>query len=143
MSSDSPIVVGNHVVIPTEELTWRFVPSGSPGGQHANRSNTRAELSWDLSSSGVITDDVRQRLSDRLGGRMAGGVITIAVDETRSQWRNRSIARKRLAELIAEALAPETPRRPTRPTRASRLRRREEKRRRADTKRLRRRPERE
>ncbi len=138
---DDDLDVGRGLVIPAAELQWRFTTSGGPGGQHANKAATRAELSWDLSASAAIDDRVRQRLLDRLGNRAAGGVVTVAVDETRSQWRNRSIARRRLAELLFDALREEAPRRPTRPTRAARKRRLESKKRRGMLKRLRRPPD--
>lgn len=141
MSADGPIVVREGFVIPGSELTWRYGPSGGPGGQHANRSNTRAELSWPLLTSPSISEDLRQMLIGRLGGRVRAGAVTVSVDETRSQWQNRSLARRRLAELLADASRPETPRRATKPHFMARQRRLERKRQRAETKRLRRRPE--
>ncbi len=124
-------------MIPAEELQWRFGPAGGPGGQHANRAHTRVELRFDLAASRAFPADVKRRMRERLGTDL----VTVTVDETRSQWRNRSIARRRLADRLADAAHRPRPRRPTRPTRASRRRRREAKRRRAETKRLRRRPE--
>ncbi len=138
---DDDLVVRDDLVIPAAELQWRFTTSGGPGGQHANKAATRAELSWDLAASPTVDPATRRRLQDRLGSHLAGGVVTVAVDETRSQWRNRSIARRRLAELVFDALREEAPRRPTRPTRAAKRRRLESKRRRGVLKRLRRPPD--
>ena len=87
-----------------------------------------------------MPDETKERLGAKLIGRVRDGVIVVTVDDTRSQWRNRAIARDRLASMLSDALAPKRTRRPTRPTRASRTRRLETKRRRGDLKRLRGRP---
>ncbi len=129
-------------VIPEAELAWTFGPTGGPGGQHANRSNTRAELHFDLGSTEVFPSEVRDRMAEVLKNRIVEGVITVVADETRSQWRNRAAARRRLAHLLADAALPPKTRRPTKPSRASKQRRVDEKKRRSETKRLRRRPER-
>ncbi len=130
------------LVIPEGELSWRFTTSGGPGGQHANRSATRAVLSFDIARSGALDDELRTRLLSRVVGTDAGGVVAVAVDESRSQWRNRQIARRRLAGILRDALAPEPPpRRETTPPRSARKGRVEAKRRRGVTKRLRRPPE--
>lgn len=131
--------VGHHV-IPAAELQWRFGTSGGPGGQHANRSQTRAELRFDLSQSSAFPTEVRSRMLERLGNRARDGVLSVVSDETRSQWRNRAAARRRLAGLLEEALRAPTTRRPTRPSRRARARRVDEKRRRGEVKRLRRPP---
>jgi ribosome-associated protein len=124
------------LVIPAAELTERFMPSGGPGGQHANRASTRVELRFDVTSSAVLSDRQRQRLLDRLGEE-----VRVVVDEERSQSRNRDIARKRLAGRIANALVVEPPRRATKPTRGSKRRRLDAKKRRSELKQQRRRPE--
>lgn len=141
MTADGPLRVAADLTIPATELRWRFDPSGGPGGQHANKAATRAEVSWDVVRSGAVTEEVRSRLLERLGGRAPGGVITISVDETRSQWRNRVIARRRLAAMLDEALRPEAERVATRMPASARRRRLERKRRRAELKRGRRTPE--
>ncbi len=133
--------VDERLTIPAAELSWRFTTSGGPGGQHANRSNTRAELSYDIRASEVLDDDTRARLLRGLGERAPGGVVTVAAGESRSQWRNRQLARRRLRELLADALRVRKRRRPTRPSGSARRRRLEEKRRRGDVKRLRRDPD--
>lgn len=137
-----PLRVARDLVIPAAELRWRFDPSGGPGGQHANRSATRVELSFDLGASPSLPDDLRDHMLSRLGTRARNGVIVVTVDESRSQWRNRVIARRRLAEALRGAAGgPRRTRIPTRPTRAARRRRLEMKRRRSETKKLRRRPD--
>lgn len=127
--------------IPEGELSWRFDPSGGPGGQHANRSATRVELRFDVSVSSVFDEDTRERLLARLASRLVDGALVVTVEDTRSQARNRDIARQRLDALLTDAAAPEPPpRKPTKPSRRVRRRRAERKRARAETKRLRRKP---
>lgn len=123
-------------VIPLSELEWKFTASGGPGGQHANRSNTRAEVRFDVAGSPSLLEVHRERLLERLGP-----VVRVTADDERSQLRNRDLALERLRGRLAEALRVERTRRPTAPTRASQQRRLESKKRRSDVKRLRRPPE--
>jgi ribosome-associated protein len=127
--------------VPEAELEWSFDTSGGPGGQHANRASSRARLSFDITASAAFPDAVAEVLLARSGAR--NGVVTIAVDDTRSQWRNRALARQRLASMLESALEPRQQRRPSSPSRSARRHRLDEKRRRAEIKRLRRRPARE
>lgn len=124
------------LVIPAVELTERFTPSGGPGGQHANRTSTRVELSFDVTASAVLSEGQRARLTDRVGE-----VVRVVVDDERSQARNREIARLRMARRIRDALAVEVPRRATKPTSGSKRRRLDDKKRRSELKQQRRRPE--
>jgi ribosome-associated protein len=127
--------------IPDAELVERFSRSSGPGGQSVNTTDSRVELSWDIARSAALDDIQRARLLDRLGGRLVDGVITIAASEHRSQLRNRTAARGRLHNLVAEALEPPAPpRRATRPSRAAKARRLEAKRRTGELKSSRRRP---
>ncbi len=132
--------VTDDLAIPAAELAWRFDAAGGPGGQHANKAATRAELSFDLGRSTVVDDHARSRMLSSLGTRATNGVVTVSADDTRSQWRNRQLARRRMAELLRESMRRPRPRRATRPTPAARRNRVEAKRRRSETKRLRRRP---
>jgi ribosome-associated protein len=130
------------VVVPDDELRWRFSRSSGPGGQSVNTSDSRVELSYDV-AGGSLPRHLRERALDRLAGRLVDGVLTVAASEYRSQHRNREAARARLAEVLTDATAPPpAKRRPTRPTRGSRERRLAGKKRRGETKALRRRPER-
>jgi ribosome-associated protein len=132
---DEPLAVRPGLVIPAAELDERFSPSGGPGGQHANRAHTRVELRVDLTTCSVLTEHQRARLVERFGDD-----VRVVVDEERSQLRNRSIARERLAARLRAALVPTRTRRATRPTKGSRQRRLEGKRQRSQVKRDRRRP---
>jgi len=131
--------VNNWLLIPAGELRERFSRSSGPGGQSVNTADTRVELSFDVARSAVLPAYAKERIRERLGGRMSDGVLTLVASEQRSQLQNRQVARARLAGLIREALAPPPrPRVPTRPGRAARERRITEKRRRGALKRSRR-----
>ena len=123
-------------VIPLDELEWRFSASGGPGGQHANTSNTRAEVRFDVRASPSLGPRQRARLLERLGP-----VVRVAASDERSQARNRQLALERLRSRLAEALRVARPRRPTAPSKAARERRLRAKHRRADVKRRRGRPD--
>ena len=131
--SATDLVVTPSLRIPTSELEWRFTGSGGPGGQHANTSNTRVELVWDITASSAPGPRQRALLLERLGP-----VVRVVASDERSQSRNRDLATERLRDRVAAALHVEAPRRPTRPTRGSQERRLEAKRRHAARKRQRR-----
>lgn len=124
--------------IPDSELVWSFGPSGGPGGQHANRSHTRAELRFDLADSPSLPEDLKSHMLARLGNRAQSGQVVVVADTTRSQLRNREIARERLTQILSDAADRPRRRRATRPTVSSRERRLQEKRKRSETKRSRR-----
>ena len=133
--------VSRALTIPASELSWRFSRSSGPGGQHVNTSDSRVELSWNVVDSAALSEVQRLMLVTRLGTRLIAGVITVTASERRSQLRNREIALAKLADLVAEGLAPEAARRrATKPTRASNRRRLEAKQQRAATKQQRKRP---
>jgi len=129
------IRVTRSVTLPVDEIELRFSRSSGPGGQHAQRSETRVEALFDVESSAALTPTQKRRVTAR-----AGPVLRAIAQDERSQWRNRELAVERLVESLREALRVQRPRRPTKPTPASRERRLETKRRRAQTKRLRRPP---
>jgi ribosome-associated protein len=133
MAEEDALRVTASVLIPAHELTWTFGLSGGPGGQHANRAHTRAEVRFDAEASGSLSQYQRQRIIDRLGS-----VVIVSADDERSQLRNRRLAVDRLRQKLAGALRVETPRRPTRPGRGAVERRLEAKRQQAARKRDRR-----
>jgi len=133
MAEEDALRVTASVLIPAHELSWSFGPSGGPGGQHANRAHTRAEVRFDVEASGALSQYQRQRIVDRLGS-----IVTVSADDERSQLRNRRLALDRLRQKLAGALRVETPRRPTRPGRGAVERRLDAKRRQAARKRDRR-----
>ena len=127
------------LVIPATELRERFSRSSGPGGQSVNTTDSRVELSFDVAGSAALPEWARDRITERLAGRLVNGVLTVTASEQRSQLANRQAARARLAALLREATAPpQRPRVPTRPGRAANERRLEAKRNRAGIKRARR-----
>ena len=130
------IRVTRSVSIPLSEIALRFSRSSGPGGQHAQKSETRVEAIFDVEASGSLTDRQKQRVL-----RKAGPTLRAIAQDERSQTRNRELAIERVAEALREALHVERRRRPTKPSRASVQRRLEGKRRRSEVKRLRRRPD--
>ena len=110
--------VNGWLVIPGSELHERFSRSSGPGGQSVNTADSRVELSFDVERSVALPEWARDRITERLAGRLASGVLTVAASEQRSQLANRQGARARLAGLLRDAVAP--PQRPRIPTRASR-----------------------
>ena len=130
------VVVTRTCRIPLDELEWRFSASGGPGGQHANTTNTRVEVVFDVAGSASLGPRQRARLLERVGP-----VVRVVASERRSQLRNRELALARLASRLAEGLRVEPPRRPTRPPASAGAARLEDKRRRSETKRRRARPQ--
>jgi ribosome-associated protein len=129
------IRVTRSVNLPADEIELRFSRSSGPGGQHAQRSETRVEALLDVEGSNALSAAQKRRVVGR-----AGPVLRAVAQDERSQWRNRELAVERLVEALRDALKVERKRRPTAPTAASRERRLEQKRRRAEVKRLRRPP---
>jgi len=129
------IRVTRSVAIPRSDIELRFSRSSGPGGQHAQKTESRVEAVFDVEASSALTDRQKSRVLSR-----AGPVIRAVAQDERSQWRNRELAVERLVEQLRQALRVERPRRPTRPTRESKERRLEQKRRRGEIKRLRRPP---
>jgi len=128
------ITVGGWL-IPEAELEERFDTPGGPGGQHANRNETAVTLRFDVEASS-LPPEVKDRLRLRLGL-----VVEAVAADTRSQWRNREIARERLGTKLENALVEPKPRRKSKPSKAAREKRLEDKKARSDLKRKRRPPE--
>ena len=129
------IQVTRSVTLPVSEIDLRFSRSSGPGGQHAQKSETRVEAIFDVEASEALTPTQKARVV-----RKAGPVLRAIAQDERSQARNRELAIQRVVEVLRQALHVERRRRPTKPTAASRKRRLDAKRRRGETKQLRRRP---
>jgi ribosome-associated protein len=132
MSGES-IQVTRSVTIPRSEIELRFSRSSGPGGQHAQKSDTRVEATFDVESSASLSEAQKRRAIAK-----AGPVLRAVAQDERSQWRNRELATERLVEALREALRVPRKRKPTKPSKAAKERRLEAKRRRGQVKRLRR-----
>jgi ribosome-associated protein len=139
MSSRIPLMeresirVTRSVTIPRSEIELRFSRSSGPGGQHAQKSDTRVEAMFDVEASAGLSDAQKRRVVAR-----AGPLLRAVAQDERSQWRNRELATERVVEALREALRVPRRRRPTKPSKAAVERRLEQKRRRSEIKRLRR-----
>ena len=130
------IRVTRSVTVPRREIELRFSRSSGPGGQHAQRTETRVEAVFDVAASSALTERQRNRVIAK-----AGPVLRAVAQDERSQWQNRELATARLVEALRAALEVPRKRRPTKPSKAARAQRLEAKRRRGELKRLRRPPE--
>jgi ribosome-associated protein len=129
------LYVNEQLEIPGAELIVRTSRSTGPGGQHANVTDSRVEVSFDIEGSPTLPEWARARLLERLGSR-----VSAVAQDGRSQLRNRELARSRLAERLGDALERPRSRRPTRPGPAARERRLDSKRRQSQRKQERRPP---
>jgi ribosome-associated protein len=129
------IRVTRTVELPLAEVELRTSRSSGPGGQHAQKSETRVEAVFDVEASEALSSAQKARVIAK-----AGPVLRAVAQDERSQARNRELALERLVEKLREALRVERRRKPTRPSAEARERRLEEKRRRSEVKRLRRPP---
>jgi ribosome-associated protein len=134
MNGSESIRVTRTVTVPLAEIGLRMSRSSGPGGQHAQKSETRVEAVFDVEASTALSPAQKKRVVAK-----AGPVLRAVAQDERSQLRNKELAVERLTEVLREALRIPRKRRPTKPTAASKERRLEEKQRRSETKRLRRR----
>lgn len=120
MDDENLIRINDEVAIPMAELSFRFTTSSGPGGQHANRSATRAVLLFDVAHSPSLTEPVRARLLEKLATRLdKEGILQIQVQDSRSQTQNRQLALERFQDLLVKALKKRKKRRKTKPSRAA------------------------
>jgi len=126
------IRVTRSVSIPLSEIAFRYSRSSGPGGQHAQKSETRVEALFDVEASSSLTDRQKNRVV-----RKAGPILRAIAQDERSQARNRELAVERIADALRQALRVERRRVATKPSKAAVERRLEQKRRRSQTKRLR------
>ena len=135
MDNSESIRVTRTVALPLGEIRLRTSRSSGPGGQHAQKSETRVEAIFDVESSAALSEAQKRRVLAK-----AGPVLRAIAQDERSQLRNKELAIERVVEALREALRVPRHRTPTKPTKASRERRLESKKRRGETKKLRRAP---
>jgi ribosome-associated protein len=135
MADSESIRVTRSVVVPRSEIELRTSRSSGPGGQHAQKSETRVEAVFDVDASSALSDAQKRRVVAK-----AGPVLRAIAQDERSQLRNKELAIERVIESLREALRVPRHRVPTKPSIASRERRLEHKKRRSQVKRLRRQP---
>jgi ribosome-associated protein len=127
------IRVTRSVVLPLSDIEFRTSRSSGPGGQHAQKTETRVEAILDVAESRALTDVQKRRVAARVGP-----VLRAIAQDSRSQIRNKELATERLVRQLQEALKVPRRRRPTKPSKAAVERQREAKKRKSQTKRLRR-----
>jgi ribosome-associated protein len=135
MDASESIRVTRTVVVPPGEIRLRTSRSSGPGGQHAQKSETRVEAIFDVEASSALSDVQKRRVIAK-----AGPMLRAVAQDERSQLRNKELAVERVVEVLREALRVPRHRTPTKPTKAARERRLTEKKRRGETKKLRRPP---
>ena len=135
MTAPESIQVTKSVAVPVSEIELRTSRSSGPGGQHAQKSETRVEAVFDVEASEALTDAQKRRVIAK-----AGPVLRAIAQDERSQLRNRELATERLVAALRDALFVQRRRVPTKPSAAAKARRVDEKKRRGEIKRLRRQP---
>jgi len=138
---DDDLEVNPRLRIPGWELVFTASRSAGPGGQHANKTSSRVTLHWSVKDTSALSDYQKNRVLKRLGARLTqDGVLQIHVEDTRSQHRNKEVARERLKDLLLDSLKVQKKRKPTKPSKASKRRRMDTKKARGSLKKLRQKP---
>ena len=118
------LTINSRLVIPSNELRWRFSRSSGPGGQSVNTTDSRVELIFDIKHSSVIGPFCKKKLIEQLERRCKNGCLKVIATDQRSQYQNRQLALARMASLLREGLKQPSPtRKPTKPSRSSNERR--------------------
>ena len=129
------IRINSRIVIPNNEIEWRFSRSSGPGGQNLNKRQSRVEIIFNIDHSTVLSPYQKFRILNQLKTKIVHGSICIAVQNKRTQYENRKLAIARLTDLLREQLKPQDKaRKVTKPTRASQRRRVELKKKRGELK---------
>lgn len=121
---DDAIPIRPGIRVPRHELTFRATRSGGPGGQHVNKTSSRVELTWPVTTTTALGPELRARALERLATRLDGeGVLRLVSDRTRSQLQNKEDVTERFAELLRAALTIPKQRRPTKVSKGVKARR--------------------
>ena len=128
--------INTKLEIPDNEIKWRFSRSSGAGGQNVNKTDSRAEIVFNVSESKTLTPYQKYRISIQDEVKLSNGCICIAVQDKRTQYQNRQLALTRLTSTLRELLKPPPKKRmETMPTRSSQRRRVESKKKRGELKR--------
>ena len=128
--------INTKLEIPDNEIKWRFSRSSGAGGQNVNKTDSRAEIVFNVSESKTLTPYQKYRISIQDEVKLSNGCICIAVQDKRTQYQNRQLALTRLTSTLRELLKPpQKKRRETIPTRSSQRKRIESKKKRGELKR--------
>ena len=139
--NESNLQINSHITIPAWELVFTASRSSGPGGQHVNKTSSRITLNWSIKETRALSEFQKRRVLKNLGSKISQeGLLLIHVEESRSQFKNKDIAKERLKRLIIEALKVPKTRQATKPTKASKRRRVDDKKKRSLTKSLRKKP---
>ena len=127
--------INRNLVIPTNEIKWRFSRSSGPGGQNANKIESRVEIIFNIHKSKTLNEFQKSLLVEKLNNQILNGSISIKVQEKRTQFENRQLAIYKLTSLLKEKLKQQSKvRKVTKPTKASKRKRIESKKRRSEIK---------
>ena len=118
------LIVNPVLVIPSNELHWRFSRSSGSGGQNINKTDTRVNLSFNIEKSKALTSYQKHQITKQLSDQIVNATITVITQEHRTQYKNRKLALMRLRIILKEALAPlPKARKATKPTKSSQRKR--------------------
>ncbi len=118
------LIVNPVLVIPSNELHWRFSRSSGSGGQNINKTDTRVKLSFNIEKSKALTSYQKHQITKQLSDQIVNATITVITQEHRTQYKNRKLALMRLGILLEKALEPPPKaRKTTKPTKSSQRRR--------------------
>ena len=127
--------ITEELIIPSDEIKWRFSRSSGPGGQNVNKIESQVEIIFNILKSKTLSSDQKSLLKKKLNNKIFNGCISIKVQEKRSQLQNRQIAIKRLSTVIKDIiLSKKKVRKVTTPTKLSQKKRIESKKRRGKIK---------
>ena len=123
------------LVIPSNEIKWRFSRSSGPGGQNVNKIESRVEIIFNFEDSKVLSDYQKEILKRNLKNKLVNNILRLAVQEHRNQLLNRQLALMKFSSIIKNALnKPFKLRKSTQPTKASQKKRVEVKKKRGELK---------
>ena len=126
------IHIKGNLLIPEDEITYATSRSGGPGGQHADKADTKVTLRFPVTESTTLSTEQKRLILDNLSNRInKEGELLISSQRHRSQSANRDTVRNRFADLLEDALTPDEPRRRTKVPRSSKTRRLRNKRKRS------------